>query len=100
MSAIWIEPCVELAGDAVQQLVRHRREPVGEAQLVEQREGGRVDGVAAKIAQEVGVLLQHGDLDPGTGHQQAEDHPGGTTADDEAGRALAIRHALNLAPIR
>ncbi len=69
---------------------------VAEAELVDQVQGGGVHGVAAEVPQEVLVLLQHGDLDTGAGHEQAEHHPGRATADDEAGRALFIRHALNL----
>ena len=36
-----------------------------------------MDGVAAEVAQEVGVLLQHDHIDAGTGEQEAEHHPGG-----------------------
>ena len=54
---------VELHLHAVQQPVRDACEALAEAELVEQGEGGRVHGVAAEVAQEVGVLLQHRDLD-------------------------------------
>ena len=47
-------------------------------------------GVAAEVAQEVGVLLQHRHLDAGPGQQQAEDHPGGAAADDEAGLVRSL----------
>ncbi len=41
-------------------------------------------GVAAKIAQEIGVLFQHRDLDAGAGQKKAEHHPGRPAADDTA----------------
>ena len=96
-SATWEAAVVELHLHAVQQPVRDACEALAEAELVEQGQGGRVHGVAAEVAQEVGVLLQHRDLDPGPGHEQPEDHPGRAAPDDEAGRALVIRHALKLA---
>ena len=40
--------------------------------------------VAAEIAQEIGVLLQHHDVDAGARQQQSEHHPGGATARDAA----------------
>ena len=88
---------VELHLHPVQEPVRDLFEALAEAELVEQGEGGGVHGVAAEVAQEVGVLLQHGDLDARAGHEQAEDHPGRSAPDDEAGRAPVIRHMLNLA---
>ena len=43
-----------------------------------------MDGVAAEIAQEVGVLLEHDDVDAGTGQQKAEHHARGPAAGDAA----------------
>ena len=54
-----------------------RGEALAEAELVEQGEGGGVHGVAAEVAQEVGVLLQHRDLDAGAGHEQPRTIPAG-----------------------
>ena len=88
---------VELHGRAVEAALRQRGEARAEAELVEQGQGGGVHGVAAEVAQEVGVLLQHRDLDAGPRQQQAEHHAGGAAADDDAGRAGAIHHALNIA---
>jgi hypothetical protein len=44
-----------------------------------------MDGVAAEIAQEVGVLLQHDDADAGAREEQAEHHPRRPAAGDAAG---------------
>ncbi len=40
-----------------------REEGVEDAELVEELEGGRVDGVAAEVAEEVLVLFEDGDVD-------------------------------------
>ncbi len=86
---------VELHLGALHAALRQRGEALAEPELVEQREGGCVHGVAAEVTQEVGVLLEDRDLDPGPGHEKPEDEPGRAAADDEAGRALAVQHALN-----
>ena len=86
---------VELHGRPVEAALRQRCEARAEAELVEQGQRGGVHGVAAEVAQEVGVLLQHRDRDAGPRQQQAEHHAGGSTTDDEAGRAGTIHHALN-----
>ena len=51
-------------------------EALGEAQLVHQVEGGGVDRVAAEVAEEIRVLLQHGDVDARAGEEQSGHHPG------------------------
>ena len=60
---------VALQGGAVEAALGERGEARSEAELVEQGQGGGVDGVAAEVAQEVGVLLQDGDRDAGAGEQ-------------------------------
>ena len=40
--------------------------------------------VAAEIAEEIGVLLQHHDLNAGARQQESEHHSGGTAAGDAA----------------
>ena len=52
-------------------LVRQLQELVEEAELVHHLEGRGVDGVAAEVAQEVGVLLEHDDIDAGAGEEEA-----------------------------
>ena len=59
-----------------------------EPQFVEQAQGAGVHGVAAEIAQEIGVLLHDGDVHTRTGEQQAEHYSRGTAAGDDAGGAV------------
>ena len=75
-------------------LVRPRQEVVEQAQLVHHLQGRGVDRVAAEIAQEIAVLLQHQHLHPGPRQQKAEHHPGRAAAGDAAGDAMwqLIRH--------
>ena len=40
--------------------------------------------VAAEIAEEVGVLLQHDHVDAGAREQKSQHHPGGAAAGDAA----------------
>jgi hypothetical protein len=61
--------------------VRQCGEPLTQPELVEQSERRGVHGVAAEVAQEVGVLLQHHDVDAASGQQQAEHDPRRTAAD-------------------
>jgi len=89
------DPGVQLHLRAVDPSLGQGGEPLAEAELVEQGESGGVHGVAAEVAQEVGVLLEDGGLDPGPRHEQAEDQARGAAADDEAGRARVVQHALN-----
>ena len=42
-----------------------------------------MDGVAAEIAQEIGMLFEHQRLHAGAGEQQARHHPGRPAADDQ-----------------
>src|SRR5215468_2912221 len=44
-----------------------------------------MNGVAAEVAQEVGMLLQHRHLDAGTRQQKPKHHPGRSAAGDAAG---------------
>ncbi len=66
-------------------LVRQRQQFVEQAQLVHDFQRRRVNGVTAKIAQEVGVLLQHRHIDPRPRQQIAEHQPGGAASHDAAG---------------
>ena len=74
-------------GDARSQrgdfVMRPFQELVDQPELAQQFEGRGMDGVAAEIAQEVGVLLQHLHLAPGPREQQPRHHPRGPTADDD-----------------
>ena len=64
-----VDECVQMTVDVeltlLDDAVRQAVESVEQAELVEQAQGDRVHRVAAEVAQEVGVLLEHGDLDAG-----------------------------------
>jgi hypothetical protein len=45
-----------------------------------------MNGVAAKVAQEIAVLLQHHDINAGARQQETEHHAGRAAADDAASR--------------
>jgi hypothetical protein len=67
-------------------LVRQLEERVEQAELAHDFEGRGMNGVAAEVAQEVGMLLEHDDVHAGTREQEAEHHPAGPAADDAATR--------------
>ena len=81
----------ELAVHRLQPLVRKFQEPVDQAEFVHHLQRRGMHGVAAKIPEEVGVLLQHHDVDPGAPQQIAQHHAGGTAADDAAARGDGAR---------
>ena len=67
-------------------VLQQRPEPVEQPELAEHLQRRGVDRVAAEVAQEVAVLLQHHDVDTGPCQQVAEHHPGrSATRDDAAG---------------
>jgi uncharacterized protein with von Willebrand factor type A (vWA) domain len=68
-------------------LVRKLEELVQQAEFVHDFESRRVDGVAAKVAQEIRVLLEHDDIDAGAREQEAEHHPGRPAAGNAASGA-------------
>ena len=60
-----------------------------------------MDRVAAKIAEEVGVLFKHDRVDAGASEQKTEHHPGRAAARDDAARVqtrlrLARVHAAHV----
>ena len=73
--------------DAAQQMrlfVRQVQQFVGEAQFVHRLQGGGMNGVAAKIAQEVGMFFENDHIDAAARQQGAEHEPGRAAADDAA----------------
>jgi hypothetical protein len=72
------------AAEALHPPVRQLQELIQQAKLVDDFERGRVDGIAAEVAQEVGMLLQHHDVDAGARQQQPQHHAGGPAAGDAA----------------
>ena len=73
-------------------LMRQREESIEQAQLVDDLERRRMDGVAAKIAEEIGVLLEHEHIDAGTREQEAQHHSRRTAADDAAANGKGFGH--------
>ena len=61
----------DLARELAHLLMRPLEELVEQAELVHDFERRGMDGVAAEVAQEIGVLLQHHDIDAGAGEQEA-----------------------------
>ena len=62
------------AGERAHLAGAEARKALEQAELVHHLERRGMEGVAAEVAQEVGVLLEHGDLDAGAREQQAEHH--------------------------
>ena len=63
-------------------LVRPGEKTTEQAQFVERGEGRGVHGVAAEVAQEIGVLFQYDDVNAGPREQIAEHHAGRSAAHD------------------
>ena len=68
---------VHAAGEAGQEFVE-------QAEVIHHGQGGRMDGVTAKIPQEIGMLFKHHHVDARAREQKAEHHPGGAAAGDAA----------------
>src|SRR5262249_14244628 len=74
----------DLGGERSGLLMRETQEFLEPAELVDYLEARGMHGVAAKIPQEIRVLLEHDHLDPGAREQQAQHHAGGPAARDRA----------------
>jgi hypothetical protein len=80
-------------------LMRQSVEALQQIQLIENLQGGGVDGVTAKVAEEVRVLLQHDNGNPRSRQKQTQHRSGRSATDDAAcghrdvgcGPVLAIR---------
>ena len=90
-SATVIAVVADLAASCAASWCGSAQEFVEQSQLVHQFQRRGMDGVAAKIAEEIGVLLQHDDVDAGPRQQEAQHHPGRTAADDAATRREGFR---------
>ena len=69
--------------------MRPLQEAFEQPELVEDLHRRGMDGVAAEIAEEVGVLFEDADLAAGAGEQQAGHHSRGPAADDEYTSVIA-----------
>ena len=76
----------DLRGQPFDLLMRLFEEFVEQAEFMHQFERRRMHRIAAKVAQEVGMLFQHHDVDAGASQEKAEHHPGRSAADDAAFR--------------
>jgi len=82
---------VDGSGDLQKLLMRDAQEIIEEAELVHEFEGGRVNGVAAEIAEEVGVFFEDEDFDASAGEKKAEHYAGGAASCDAAGSCCGLR---------
>ncbi len=83
----------DLPGQRLDLLMRQLEEFVEQAEFVHQFKRRGMNGVAAEIAKEIGVLLQHHHLDAGARQQEAEHHAGRSAAGDAASVEIdCIRH--------
>src|SRR5271170_1525288 len=77
---------VHLSADLRQLLMRAAQKVFQHSQLIHQLERGGMNGVAAKVAQEIGVFFQHHYINSGAGEQEATHHPRGAAAHDATAR--------------
>jgi hypothetical protein len=68
------------------------QQPVGEDEVVHHLQGRGVDGVAAKIAEEVGVLLEDHHAHPAPGKKKAQQDAGRTAAGDRDVDGRPVSH--------
>jgi len=73
---------VDDGADFAELLMGDAEEIVEEAKFVDELEGGGMNGVAAEIAEEVGVFFEDEDIDAGAGEEEGEDHACGAAAGD------------------
>ena len=86
-------PTVHIDAQVVYPALRHRGELIPQSEVVDQSQCAGMHCVTAEVAQEVGVLLQQGHLNPGPGQQQTQHHACRAAADDRARRVLRHRRA-------
>ncbi len=85
----------DLRVELVNLLMRQLEKLVEQSQLVHHLEGRGMNGIAAKIAQEIAVLFQHQDFNTGTRQQIAQHHAGRSAAGDAAAHGNFLRrHSL------
>ena len=90
-SAIIDAVVADLAGKLAHLLVRPLEERVEQTELVHDLQRRGMDGVAAEVAQEVGMLLEHEHIDAGAGEQKSAHHAGRPAAGDDAGGGDGLR---------
>ena len=93
-SAIVSGMTVHAGGQLLHRLVRQREKRIEQTELMDHFQRRRMDGVAAKIPEEVAVLFQHDDVDAGPREQKAEHHARGAAADDATAGVERRRHRV------
>jgi hypothetical protein len=78
------ERIAEISGKHRYFLVRPRQKVFEDAQLLHHLERRRVNRVAAKVAQKIGVLFEQHRVDAGARKEQRRHHSRRTAADDAA----------------
>src|SRR5947199_10399264 len=87
----------DLRAEGADFLVRALQELVEQPQFVHNLEGRRVDRIAAEIPQEIGMLFEDQNRDPGSGKKEPEHHTCRSAARDAAAdRNLGTHHHLPL----
>src|SRR5262249_52714379 len=79
----------DLPGQFADFLMGAFEELVKQAELVDEIERRRMDRVAAKVSQEIGVLFEHDDINAHARQQEAQHHAGRASADYAAPGAQA-----------
>ena len=74
----------DLRGQRFDLLMRQLQEFIDQAKFDHQFERRGMNRVAAEIAEEIGVLLQHDHVDASTSQQEPQHHSGGAAAGDAA----------------
>ena len=75
----------DLNANGLHLLMRQLEKFVEQPKLVDQLKRGRMDGVAAEIAQKILVLFQHDHIDPGASQKETEHHAGRAAAGNATG---------------
>src|SRR5713101_7796312 len=87
----------ELRAEHARFLMRQLQKVIEDTEFVHHFERRRMNGVAAEVAQKIGVLLEHENVDPGPREQKREHHPRGSATRDTAARG-ELFHGDSVSP--
>src|SRR5260370_26461685 len=87
----------ELRAEHARFLMRQLQKVIEDTQFVHHFERRRMNRVAAEVAQKIGVLLEHENVDPGPREQKREHHPRGSATRDTAARG-GLFHGDSVSP--
>ena len=74
----------DLTDQRLDLLMRQLEKRVNQSELIHHFERRRMHRIAAKIAEKIGVFLQHHDIDAGARQQKSQHHSGGAAAGNAA----------------